>query len=45
MNLEPSMSSGLFDENRIGSAGELVPLWVGEMLGQSLAVDRHSPRL
>jgi len=33
MNLEPSISSHLFDESRIGRAGELVPVWVEEMLG------------
>ena len=33
MNLEPSAGSFLFDESRIGPAGELVPAWVEEMLG------------
>ncbi|HEV2595081.1 MAG TPA: NAD-dependent deacylase [Sphingomicrobium sp.] len=33
MNLEPSLGSYLFDESRIGQAGELVPLWVDELLG------------
>ena len=33
MNLEPSMGSFLFDESRIGPAGELVPAWVDELLG------------
>ncbi len=33
MNLEPSLGSYLFDESRIGKAGELVPAWVEEMLG------------
>jgi NAD-dependent deacetylase len=33
MNLEPSMGSFLFDESRIGRAGELVPAWVDELLG------------
>ena len=33
MNLEPSLASHLFDESRIGRAGELVPAWVEEMLG------------
>lgn len=33
MNLEPSMGSFLFDESRIGPAGELVPAWVDEILG------------
>ena len=32
MNLEPSLGSYLFDESRIGKAGELVPAWVEEML-------------
>ena len=33
INLEPSLGSTLFDESRIGRAGELVPQWVDEMLG------------
>ncbi len=33
MNLEPSLGSILFDESRTGRAGELVPAWVGEVLG------------
>ena len=32
LNLEPSLGSYLFDESRIGRAGELVPAWVEEML-------------
>jgi NAD-dependent deacetylase len=32
INLEPSIGSYLFDESRIGRAGELVPQWVEEML-------------
>ena len=32
MNLEPSAGSFLFDESRIGKAGDLVPEWVGEVL-------------
>ena len=32
MNLEPSQGSLFFDESRIGKAGELVPLWVEEMV-------------
>lgn len=32
MNLEPSLGSTLFEESRIGKAGELVPQWVEEML-------------
>ena len=32
MNLEPSLGSYLFNESRIGKAGELVPAWVEEML-------------
>lgn len=34
MNLEPSLGSFHFDESRIGKAGELVPAWVDELLGQ-----------
>ena len=33
LNLEPSLGSYLFDESRIGKAGELVPAWVDELLG------------
>lgn len=33
MNLEPSLGSSMFDESRIGPAGELVPAWVNEVLG------------
>lgn len=32
MNLEPSLGSYMFDESRIGRAGELVPQWVDELL-------------
>ena len=32
MNLEPSLGSYLFDESRIGKAGELVPRWVEDLL-------------
>jgi NAD-dependent deacetylase len=35
MNLEPSAGSFLFDESRIGKAGELVPLWVDEVLASA----------
>src|SRR5881628_2549883 len=35
MNLEPSLGSIYFNESRIGSAGELVPAFVEEMLGAS----------
>jgi NAD-dependent deacetylase len=35
INLEPSQGSFFFDESRIGRAGELVPLWVAEMLSGS----------
>ena len=35
MNLEPSLGSYMFNESRIGTAGELVPLFVDEFLGQS----------
>jgi NAD-dependent deacetylase len=40
MNLEPSLGSFLFDESRVGPAGELVPDWVEDMLAQS---DQSSP--
>lgn len=33
MNLEPSQGSIFFHESRIGKAGDLVPLWVEEILG------------
>ncbi|WP_199792308.1 NAD-dependent deacylase [Allosphingosinicella vermicomposti] len=32
MNLEPSQGSVFFHESRIGRAGDLVPVWVDEML-------------
>ena len=32
MNLEPSLGSIMFDEVRVGCAGDLVPLWVEELL-------------
>lgn len=32
INLEPSLASHMFDQSRIGKAGELVPSWVSEML-------------
>jgi NAD-dependent deacetylase len=32
MNLDPSLGSHMFDESRIGRAGELVPGWVTEVL-------------
>jgi NAD-dependent deacetylase len=32
INLEPSLGSSLFNESRIGRAGELVPQWVDELL-------------
>lgn len=35
MNLDPSLTSVHFHESRTGRAGELVPAWVNEMLGQS----------
>jgi NAD-dependent deacetylase len=34
LNLAPSEVTGLFDEARQGLAGELVPRWVDELLGQ-----------
>jgi len=33
MNLEPSLGRYLFDESRTGRAGDLVPEWVEEVLG------------
>jgi NAD-dependent deacetylase len=35
INLEPSQGSMLFDESRIGKAGDLVPRWVEEALSYS----------
>jgi NAD-dependent deacetylase len=35
MNLETSLGTFLFDESRTGSAGELVPDWVDEVLSSS----------
>lgn len=32
INLEPSLGSYMFDESRVGKAGELVPLWVNEVI-------------
>jgi NAD-dependent deacetylase len=32
MNLEPSLGSTMFDESRVGPAGELVPRWVEDVL-------------
>jgi NAD-dependent deacetylase len=32
INLEPSLGSYMFDESRIGKAGDLVPAWVDEVL-------------
>ena len=32
LNLEPSQGSILFDETRIGRAGDLVPAWVAEVV-------------
>jgi len=33
MNLEPSLGSTMFNESRIGRAGDLVPQWVDELIG------------
>lgn len=33
LNLDPSAGSIYFEETRLGPAGDLVPAWVGEMLG------------
>jgi NAD-dependent deacetylase len=35
MNLEPRLGSMMFDECRVGRAGDLVPAWVDELLRQS----------
>ena len=35
MNLEPSLGSVFFSESRTGSAGELVPKWVDEVLAEA----------
>lgn len=32
MNLEPSLGSIMFEESRVGKAGQLVPAWVDEVL-------------
>jgi NAD-dependent deacetylase len=42
INLEPSLGSYLFDESRVGKAGELVPKWVDEVLqsAQSSPISR-----
>jgi NAD-dependent deacetylase len=37
INLEPSQGSLFFDERRYGPAGELVPIWVEELLGSAPA--------
>jgi len=34
INLEPSLGSTLFEESRIGRAGELVPQWVDEVVDE-----------
>jgi NAD-dependent deacetylase len=34
LNLERSAGSGMFDESRLGAAGELVPAWIAEVLKQ-----------
>ena len=34
INLEPSLGSYMFDESRVGRAGELVPEWVDEVLAE-----------
>jgi NAD-dependent deacetylase len=33
MNLEQSLGSTMFNESRIGRAGDLVPQWVDELIG------------
>ena len=42
MNLEPSAGSFLFEESRIGKAGELVPAWVAEVLYSREGQSAHS---
>jgi NAD-dependent deacetylase len=42
INLEPSGGSFLFDESRIGKAGELVPAWVTEVLSAREGQSAHS---
>jgi NAD-dependent deacetylase len=37
LNLEPSAVNSLFAESRHGPAGEIVPRWVEEVLGQEVA--------
>jgi NAD-dependent deacetylase len=34
LNLERSAGSDLFDETRLGPAGELVPEWVASLIGR-----------
>jgi NAD-dependent deacetylase len=35
MNLEPSLGSYMFEESRVGRAGDLVPQWVEDLLGSA----------
>ncbi len=35
LNLEPSQGSVMFDECRMGQAGDIVPAWVDELLGSA----------
>ena len=44
INLEPSQGSFLFDESRTGKAGELVPVWVEEVLAGQSAHSRPMSR-
>jgi NAD-dependent deacetylase len=37
LNLEPSAVNSLFAKSRHGPAGEIVPRWVEEVLGQEVA--------
>ncbi len=36
INLEPSLGSYMFEQSRIGKAGDLVPQWVDEILAYSV---------
>jgi NAD-dependent deacetylase len=41
INLDPSENAHVFDERRYGSATELVPAWVDEVLSGELRVTRR----
>jgi NAD-dependent deacetylase len=44
MNLEPSLGSIFFEESRTGSAGELVSVWVAEMMASIRDRRSSAPR-